>query len=488
MPKAKAKAEFGDFQTPLVLAEDVCRLVRDRIGQPRVVLEPTCGQGAFLSAALEVFGDAEAVHGYDVNARHLADAATRIQGHRRAGNVTLLEADFFETDWSAVLRPLRPPVLVVGNPPWVTSADLGALGSANLPQKSNPRGLVGLDALTGRSNFDISEWMVLRLLESLRGVDATLAMLVKTAVARKVLGFLWSGFHAVHGTAMYAIDAKRHFDAAVDACLFIVRTGGQDNPVGCEVYAGLRAKAPDSILGFDAGRLVADAAAFQRRRHLQAESPVGWRSGVKHDCAKVFELRYLDGCLWNGYGERVDLEEEVTYPLLKSSHIANDRLDSGRYVILPHRHLGEDTSSLAVVAPRTWAYLCAHGDRLDARRSSIYRNRPRFCVFGIGDYSFSLWKVAISGLYKNLRFAVVPPRDGKPVMLDDTVYFLPCATERQALAYAALLNGEAAADFFSAFLFRDAKRPITTRLLNRLDLKKLANDRGSPGCRDSETP
>ena len=33
---------------------------------------------------------------------------------------------------------------------------------------------------------------------------------------------------------------------------------------------------------------------------------------------------------------------------------------------------------------------------LDNRKSSIYNKRPRFSIFGIGDYSFSKWKVAIS--------------------------------------------------------------------------------------------
>ncbi|MBF5066102.1 SAM-dependent methyltransferase, partial [Salmonella enterica subsp. enterica serovar Istanbul] len=53
--------------------------------------------------------------------------------------------------------------------------------------KENGRGLRGLDARTGASNFDVSEWMVVRLLESLAGHDATLAMLCKAAVARRVV-------------------------------------------------------------------------------------------------------------------------------------------------------------------------------------------------------------------------------------------------------------------------------------------------------------
>ena len=68
------------------------------------------------------------------------------------------------------------------------------------------------------------------------------------------------------------------------------------------------------------------------------------------------------------------------------------------------------------------------------------------------------------------------PARGGPVVMDDTVYFLPCASEEEARAKAGLLGSEAAADFFSAFLFWDAKRPITAQLLNRLDLVTLAKE------------
>ncbi len=40
-------------------------------------------------------------------------------------------------------------------------------------------------------------------------------------------------------------------------------------------------------------------------------------------------------------------------------------------------------------APKTWKYLLSHGEALDGRRSSIYQNRPRFSVFGIGRYSLA---------------------------------------------------------------------------------------------------
>ena len=112
--------------------------------------------------------------------------------------------------------------------------------------------------------------------------------------------------------------------------------------------------------------------------------------------------------------------------------------------------------------------------RLTAAAGSIYRNRPRFSVFGVGDYTFAPWKVAISGFYKRLRFSVVGSSEGKPTVLDDTGYFVSCRTEEEANQVASLLNSEAAGQFFSAFVFWDAKRPITVDLLSRLDIMAIA--------------
>ena len=52
---ATAKVEFGDFQTPLVLAREICSLLVQHGIKADSILEPTCGIGAFLVAAAEAF-------------------------------------------------------------------------------------------------------------------------------------------------------------------------------------------------------------------------------------------------------------------------------------------------------------------------------------------------------------------------------------------------------------------------------------------------
>src|SRR4029453_19077763 len=386
----------------------------------------------------------------------------------------------FELDWPSILGELPTPILVVGNPPWVTNAQLGVIGSANLPIKSNFQRHQGLAALTGKSNFDISEWILHRFFELLAARDATVAMLCKVAVARKVLLHAWkSGRGPVHAE-LRSVDAARHFGAAVDACFLTAAFSASAAPTTeCIVYPAVGDQ-PQSRIGYRDGQLVADLGRFERVKHLAGSSPHRWRSGIKHDCAKVFELRRERGDQYrNGLGELVDLESTYLYPMLKSSDVADATLrEPTRWMLVPQRAVGEPTSDLHRIAPRTRRYLQKHAGLLRARARSIYRKRPPFSIFGVGDYSFAPWKVAISGLYKRLRFGVIGPHEGKSVVFDDTCYFLACSSGEEATVLADLLNSDLASEFFHAFVFWDAKRPITVELLDRLDLAALAAERG----------
>jgi len=250
------QTEFGDFQTPIELARDVCSLLkRDRF-RPASVLEPTCGRGRFVRAALEMFPDLSRLLGYDINRAYVEEARAAATSSYTRAAVEIREGDFFHTNWTTIVAELPQPILVLGNPPWVTNAELGTLGSGNLPAKSNTDNLRGIDALTGSSNFDISEWMLRKNLEWLNQRSGMLAVLCKTSVARKVLLFAWKNSLSLDSAAIYRLDANRHFGASVEACLLVVRaeqrytpppigtpckqcttTGGQGNMTCCSLVS-----------------------------------------------------------------------------------------------------------------------------------------------------------------------------------------------------------------------------------------------------------
>jgi hypothetical protein len=278
---------------------------------------------------------------------------------------------------------------------------------------------------------------------------------------------------------IYPIDAKTFFGAAVDACLFVLTTDAGD--ADFELYESLGAPKPSRLIGERDGFIVNDLIKYEKWRHLKGQDArYIWRSGVKHDCAKVMEMEPLNGAYKNGLGEIVRCESDYIYPLLKSSDIGNGRTQSYRKVVLiTQKRVGDDTSGIKTWAPKTWDYLVQHKSLLEGRRSSIYTNRPVFSVFGVGDYSFKNWKVAISGLYKRLQFNLVGPLDGKPVAFDDTVNFLAFDTEAEASFVYRMLTSRPAIEFLEAMVFWDEKRPITAQLLRRLSIKEVARELGA---------
>jgi hypothetical protein len=475
--KMNAKVEFGDFQTPVELAREVCTLLIRQGIEADLVVEPTCGVGAFLVAGAEIFPKAR-LHGWDINRGYVEQTERALADAGASKRATIGQQDFFSHDWEKELSGIPGRLLILGNLPWVTNATVSGMNGGNLPVKENFQGFRGIEALTGKSNFDISEWMLIQLVKALRGRSATIAMLCKTGTARKLLRFAWQNDGRVAEASLHRIDAKKHFGAAVDACL-LVATTGEAGPAEAKVFDDLSAKRAATTLGLAGRDLVFDIRTYRRLKHLEGLCPYQWRSGVKHDCASVMELRRTNGrTLENKLGEHVSIEPDYLFPLLKCSDLANGRIEPERFVVVTQRRVGEDTSIISKNAPHTWRYLDSHRSLFEARKSSIYSSRMPFALFGIGDYTFASWKVAVSGLHRMPRFALIGPVDEKPVLFDDTCYFLPFQDEHEARVVAEILNSEECKEFLTSMTFTDSKRPITVELLQRLNIRALAEDCG----------
>ena len=473
------KDAFGDFQTPTKLSRQICCLLAQQNISPATVIEPTCGKGSFILAALEHFPQVESVFGVEINAEHIQFLRQRVTHRDLADKVKIHHQNFFNVDWETILAEFPEPLLIIGNPPWVTNSTLGLLNSRNLPKKTNFQNHSGLDALTGKSNFDISEWMLLHLIQLMSGRDGVLAMLVKTSVARKTLKYLWQKELEIGQSHMYLLDGKQEFGVSVDMCLFVCHTHSNNKSQTCKVYNGLSGGNYLTTFGFKEGHLVANITHYQQWKHLLSttEKHYTWRSGMKHDAAKVMELTRHPTFYQNKLGESWVLEDDYVYPLLKSSDIAKGGVEHPRrWVLVPQTYVGESTIHIKHKAPQTWHYLNNHRAIFDKRKSAIYKNKPNFSIFGVGEYSFALWKVAISGLHKQLKFVVIGPYENKPVMLDDTCYFIPCESRREADLLVRLLNSPIAKAFFSVFIFWDSKRPITASILSQLDVVLLTEE------------
>ena len=133
--------EFGDFQTPLLLVDAVLQCLTSSGKEWSRVIEPTCGRGNFIEGLLKLAQPPEEIQGIEVQEAH-AKCASRVAIQSARTRVVIQRANLFDlrlqrdVQWSG-----KGPLLVVGNPPWVTNAELGSLESSNLPVKTNLKGL-----------------------------------------------------------------------------------------------------------------------------------------------------------------------------------------------------------------------------------------------------------------------------------------------------------------------------------------------------------
>ena len=162
----------------------------------------------------------------------------------------------------------------------------------------------------------------------------------------------------------------------------------------------------------------------------------------------------------------------------KHAALIQSRSANAKFVIMTQRDITVDTRKIKGYAPATWCYLDSNRHEFESRRSLVYDGRPAFSMFGIGEYTFTDWKVAVSSFHKRIEFVAIPPHGGKPAMVDDTVYYLPCRDRLQTEFLETILNSRIAVDFLSSMILWDEERPITARLLNRLDISRLIRTLG----------
>jgi hypothetical protein len=465
--------QFGDFQTPPALVKRILQLLGPIGEKWERVLEPTCGRGHFIRGIVESASPPKEIIGIEIQAEHIRHARSI-----RSNRITLIEGDIFQINLAKDLQwKSKGPLIVIGNPPWVTNSEIGAQEGANLPTKSNFKGLRGIAAITGQSNFDIAEFIWLKIISELAAEKPAIAFLCKTSVARNVLEYAQRANLPVAGAEIRKIDSAKWFGAAVEACLFSLQIGSPVSSYQADIFDSLDAVSTESILGFIKGQPVSDISAYKSVAFLEGNSPIEWRQGIKHDAAPIMELRRRASDQWlNGLSERVEVEDDFIFPLIKGSDVKSYCGSSSinKAVIVTQKKVNQDTKYLKTIAPHLWAYLSKHMDTFLKRKSSIYRNKPPFAIFGVGEYSFAPYKVMVSGLHKEPKFIAVGPRGSKPVLCDDTCYMLPCQSPKQATVIAAILNQPLSKKFIASIAFRESKRPLTKAVLKRINILELA--------------
>ena len=474
------RAEYGDFQTNKDLANNVAQHLAKRNISPEIIIEPTCGKGNFIIASLSNFKSVKKVIGIEIYKPYVWETKFNIldffisNPDCKRPEIIITHSSIFDFDFKLISKkyPIEN-LLIIGNPPWVTNAKLGSLNSSNLPKKSNFKNQNGLDAMTGKGNFDIAEYITLMLLDAFQTHNGYLALLVKNSVVKNIVFDQKDKKYRVGEIEKYCIDSKKEFNVSVEASLLYCQLNSSPSLVCNEFdFYSLENKLS---FGWLNSKFVSNLAYYNESKEIDGVCPFEWRQGIKHDCTAIMELERLNGHFVNNQSDEIKLEEDLVYGLLKSSDLKNTVIENIRkYTIVTQTKVGQETSYIQHLYPETYTYLKKNISSFQARKSSIYNGKPLFSIFGIGDYSFKPFKVAISGLYKTYHFTLVMPQNNKAVMLDDTCYFIGFDKIEYAVYALILLNSKITEAFLKSITFSDAKRVFTKDLLMRLDLLNLA--------------
>ena len=477
---AENRIEYGDFQTNEKLAGSICNYLKNKKINPKILLEPTCGKGAFILSAIKTFDSLHQVFGIEIQEKYLWQLKFELLEYflknptTNKPQINLYHCNVFDFDFKMIKNQINnQELLVIGNPPWVTNSTLSTLNSKNLPKKSNFKQTKGIDAITGKGNFDIGEFISLKMLDLFSKENGNFAFLIKNSVIKNIVFEQRKNKYPISNIEKHTINAQKEFNAAVDASLFVCQFNTTPEFTAKEI--DFYTSKPKVTLGWVNNKFASDTEKYKKYQHLDGVCPFEWRQGIKHDCAKIMELERIEGGFRNALGEEFELEEDLVYGILKSSDLKYDRVSVPRkYTIITQKKIGQETNQLLEKFPKTKAYLQRHKDYFLSRKSSIYDGKPMFSIFGIGDYSFKPYKVAISGLYKQTKFSLVEP-NGTVLMLDDTCYFIGFDTLREAETIQNLLNHHETQKFIESFMFTDAKRAITKDLLMRISLNNPAS-------------
>ncbi len=477
------RAEYGDFQTNADLANKVNLHLAAKNISPELVIEPTCGKGNFIIASLGNFSNIKRIYGIEIYKPYVWETKFSIinlfldNPNCNKPEISIYHCNVFDFDFKQIASQYSTDeILVIGNPPWVTNSKLGSLNSTNLPKKTNFKNHSGLDAMTGKGNFDIAEFITLTMIETFQKMNGNLMLLVKNSVIKNIVFDQNKNHYQISSIEKHSIDSKKEFNVSVEASLFYCQLNSNPS-FDCLEFNFYDSKNSYLKFGWLTDKFVSNIDTYIHTKEVDGNCPFVWRQGLKHDCSTIMELDKVNGHYVNGLNEEVNLEDDLVYGILKSSDLKNTVINQTRkFTIVTQKKVGQDTKFIKNEYPKTYQYLTEHQENFDARKSSIYNNKPNFSIFGIGDYSFKPYKVAISGLYKTFHFTLILPQDNKPVMLDDTCYLIGFDKLEFAAYSLILLNSNIAMQFLQSVTFADAKRTFTKDVLMRIDLLELAKN------------
>ncbi len=473
MPRSVRHAR-GEFFTPAWLVEHV--LDRAGFGADRTLMDPMCGAGSFLVAAVARLRRSQP-----------RLPATRLVGQVRGMDVSPLAVLMARSAYLAALagpsggarcrpdRPIRIPVtctdailsppqesfdIIAGNPPWIGWENL----SPEYRERTRglwkyhglfPDGGAGMRAILGRGKKDLSMLATYAVAESSLAPGGRLAFVITRTVFKSVgSGAGFRRFVLGDGTPVQILSVDDFGERAVfpgastSTSVLTLRKGrttrypvryfswGRDGSEPREDRAE-----PVDPEDRTSAWLTGTASRIESVRSILGRSDYKACAGAYTGGANgVYWVRVLEQgrgkhgeelCLIANQpdaGKRkvpeatVWVERELVYPLLRASDAGRFRAEPASAILLPQdpgRRRGIDLQRMRSRYPLALRYLEMFRTALGARRdrgtrSLIQAGAPFYSIFSVSAATMSEWKVVWPRIASRVNAAVVGPSSAWP--------------------------------------------------------------------------
>lgn len=375
--------------------------------------------------------------------------------------------------------------VIVGNPPWVRWSELPEAYRNTIKAFCKSYNLFSSDRFVGGVESDISTMVLYSAADKWLKDKGTLSMLITRTVFKTESS---EGFRcfSIPTTGIKlkvcSVDdftALRPFDNAVNKpTLLTLKKNHEETvyPVEWRVWTMREPVSPEMTLFEVKGKtdieqkvaapiggkgspwltvppqkLAPCLSLTKRSTDTKAYIP---RKGICTDLNGVYYGTLADGVFTNSFGEvgktkglvpeRVRIENALLYPIARGREIGPFSWNgTGKYGIIPQTGMhGFSVEDMLLRYPRAFAYFSRHKEILETRSSlkRYLKKDPFYTCWNVGEYSFAAYKVCWSEISSTLKACVLNAFEGKTVVPDHKVYFVPTEDEMEAHYLCAVLN------------------------------------------------
>ena len=455
------RRRLGEYYTPRGVAE----LAVDELGvddhESETFLDPGCGSGVFLAACIDAKRDAlrddhapnklveiitDTVYGIDLNPVAVKSAKLRyllaLAPVLEDSDVTRLELPVFLADSLGLTRDddirfegedLDLTVdHLVGNPPWITWGNLSeSVREAWRERYIDELNLLphrGIETRLGHANDDISVPFVWVCIHRYLAADGQASFVLKRDITKGPAGRLFRtqqvNTRPVAVRHIHDFNRLRPFGDGVDVQAAVYTLAADTEPAfpiavdswraassrpsftAAETMRKTLAREQTGVVPVDDDPASSWVREDAERRALGAcEHDI--RHGVKDDATDVYSV---------DRAQVEELEHDHVYPYIDSKHVVKYGLFGHDLRIVPVRKANQDNEAeLRETCPETYEYLASNRQALEDRSSAWLEQGPFYNVFGLGEYTWSEYKIVWCRLGFKPEFAVVSTVDDEDV-------------------------------------------------------------------------